>query len=55
MNEVIQMAVTLSIHQEWGQIGLKTQPRQFELRRTPSDMEIDRKPAEVTLTMAPGT
>jgi hypothetical protein len=48
------MAVTLSIHQELGQIGLKTRPCQFDLKRTPADINIDRTPLEVNVTCEPG-
>ncbi|MCL1917096.1 MAG: DUF6470 family protein [Peptococcaceae bacterium] len=48
------MAVTLSIHQELGQIGLKTQPRRFDLQRTPCDINIDRIPAAVNMVIEPG-
>ena len=51
---VMKMAVTLSIHQEWGQIGLKTQPRHFDLQQTPADIRIERTPAEVHVTIEPG-
>ncbi|MDR2737132.1 MAG: DUF6470 family protein [Gracilibacteraceae bacterium] len=48
------MAISLSIHQQYAQIGLKTKPCQFELRRTPSDCTLERTPSEVNLTITPG-
>jgi len=44
------MAVSLSIHQQIGQIGLRITPAQFELRRTPSDIEIRQRKPSTELT-----
>jgi hypothetical protein len=44
------MAISLSIHQQFGQIGLKMSPMQFELKRTPAEINIDRTPLEINST-----
>ena len=48
------MAVTLFMHQEYGQIGINRKSCRFELRRTPADFDLNQTSSSINLTLRPG-